>query len=380
MKSVDDSDIKKSIWRGLPAEFQLCFDYDEIQGLSLEIIGNRFLKKDSSFRKIWIRSRRMNQSSLSEYSDRSWKAPETSRPVDKAKNDKSTSSKWSPSTSKSSSTIPDKKSSPPRLPREEWRKDKEGRMMTRRCQHCDGWHFDFDCPKRPRSFSIKTVLNQWPDSDTDEILSSALSQAIRTSCYIQIIDEFPNPAFTLLPQAEIFAVQEIPASETVGTGVFYLSAEPCPVKAWIGTEPHSNAPLFSGVVDSGDPSIIQQDLVPKHYKILPSPCNPKFHGIGNNATGVQGYVVLSIYLPNAAAISGNASEARVLCLPVEFQVVEHVAAGFLIGRDATKAYKAIIDEELGQIIFPTCSPAFYVPITETSHEEDPEDGRKNLRS
>ena len=84
---------------------------------------------------------------------------------------------------------------------------------------------------------------------------------------------------------------------------------------------------------------------------------------------MQGYVVLPMYFPNAAAISGDASEARVLCLSVEFQVVEQVAAGFLIGRDATKAYKVIIDEELGQIVFPTCSPAFYVPITEISREE-----------
>jgi hypothetical protein len=173
----------------------------------------------------------------------------------------------------------------------------------------------------------------------------------------------------MLPQAEKFAVQQVPASDAVGTGVSYLSAEPCPVKAWVGMEPHSDTPLFSGVVDSGGPSIIQQDLVPEHCKILPSPLNPKFHSIGNKKTGIQGYVVLPIYLPRATAITGNASEARVLCLPVEFQVVEQVAAGFLIGRDALKAHKAIIDEELGQIIFPTYSPPFYVPITETSREE-----------
>src|SRR5208282_6689991 len=70
----------------------------------------------------------------------------------------------------------------------------------------------------------------------------------------------------VLPQAEKFAVQEVPASETVGTGVSYLSAEPCPVKAWVGTKPHSNAPFFfSGAVDSGGTSIIQRDLVPKRH-------------------------------------------------------------------------------------------------------------------
>ena len=70
-----------------------------------------------------------------------------------------------------------------------------------------------------------------------------------------------------------------------------------------------------------------------------------------------------MYFPNTAAISVDASEARVLGLSVEFQVVEQVAFDFLIGTDATKAYKAIIDEELGQIVFPTNSPPFYVHIT-----------------
>jgi hypothetical protein len=182
----------------------------------------------------------------------------------------------------------------------------------------------------------------------------------------------------VLPQAEKFAIQQVSASEAVGTGVSYLSAEPCPVKAWVGTKPHSNAPLSSGVAGSGGPSIIQRDLIPKQYEILPSPCNPKFQGI--DATDLQGYVVLPMYLPNAAAIAGDASEARVLCLSVEFQVVEQVTAGFLTGRDALKAYKANIDEELGQIVFPTYSPPFYVPITETPREEAKEMDERNLRS
>jgi hypothetical protein len=64
-------------------------------------------------------------------------------------------------------------------------------------------------------------------------------------------------------------------------------------------EPHSNAPLFSGVVGSG---CLDQDLDPKYHKILPS---LKFHDIGNNPVDVQDYVVLS-------------PEARVLCLSIEF--------------------------------------------------------------
>ena len=49
---------------------------------------------------------------------------------------------------------------------------------------------------------------------------------------------------------------------------------------------------------------------------------------------------------------------------MEFQVVEKLAAGYLIGRDVTCAHKAIIDEEAGYITFPLSRPPFKVPITE----------------
>lgn len=181
--------------------------------------------------------------------------------------------------------IPDKKSSLPRVSHNEWRRDKERRTMTRICQHCDGWHFDFDCPKRSRSCSIKSALNQSPDSDTEnkEMLSSASGKDgdndsdssddaqsySNVSVYSNGRRTLKSYSHTVFPQAEKFAVQQIPASDAVGTGVSYLSLGPCPIKAWVGMEPYINAPLFSGVVDSGV-SIIQQDLVRKYHKILPS--------------------------------------------------------------------------------------------------------------
>jgi hypothetical protein len=165
--------------------------------------------------------------------------------------------------------------------------------MTRKCQHCNGWHFDFNCPKRPKLFSVHTDLNQWPDSDTennemptsdededkDSLNSSdSIPSYSNVSVYSNGRRTIKSLPQVVLPQAEKFAVQQVPPSETVGSGVSYLSAEPCPVKAWVGTKPHSDAPLFSVVADSGGPSIIQRDLIPKQYEILPSPCNPKFQG------------------------------------------------------------------------------------------------------
>lgn len=126
----------------------------------------------------------------------------------------------------------------------------------------------------------------------------------------------------IFSQAEKFVVQEVPASEIIETDVFYLNTKFCLVKIWIDTKPHSNASLSSGVADSGDLSIIQRDLIPEQHKILSSPCNPKFHDIGNIIIDMQDYIILPIYLSNTAVILGDISEARVLCLSMEFQVVE----------------------------------------------------------
>ena len=108
-----------------------------------------------------------------------------------------------------------------------------------------------------------------------------------------------------VPRAELYTVQTLASSLGTGSGVTYLSAEPCPIKAWVGHSPHSKIPLIRGVADSGGPSLISKDLIPKKYSVKRSPLNPTFHGVGNNKTGVLGYTVLPMYFPNAAAISGD---------------------------------------------------------------------------
>jgi len=65
-----------------------------------------------------------------------------------------------------------------------------------------------------------------------------------------------------VPHAELYTVQSLPSSLATGTGIAYLSAEPCPLKAWIGTSPHGNTPLEPGVIDSGGPSLIAKRLIP----------------------------------------------------------------------------------------------------------------------
>jgi hypothetical protein len=95
-EEIVDDDIKKSIWRGLSAGFQLCFEYDEILALSLETIGNRFLKKDPSFRKTWFADPAMSKEGKSsrpprsERHERPWKIPEAPHSINEAKHSKST--------------------------------------------------------------------------------------------------------------------------------------------------------------------------------------------------------------------------------------------------------------------------------------------------
>jgi hypothetical protein len=70
--------------------------------------------------------------------------------------------------------------------------------MTRRCQHCDGWHFDFDCPKRSKSFPIKSTPNQSPDSDTEdkETLSSASDSSDDAPKLFERLDIFERSMYS----------------------------------------------------------------------------------------------------------------------------------------------------------------------------------------
>lgn len=69
--------------------------------------------------------------------------------------------------------------------------------------------------------------------------------------------------------------KSLPHAHAVGTGV---SAEPCPIKAWIGVEPYGDAPLKPGVADSGGPSLIGRTQAPNGCAISESPLQLKFQG------------------------------------------------------------------------------------------------------
>jgi len=120
---------------------------------------------------------------------------------------------------------------------------------------------------------------------------------------------------------------------------------------------------------------MERSLVPSSYPIMKSPVTPAFAGIGTSQTTTQGYVVLPIYLPNVAAMNGS-KNGQVVKINVEFQVVERCLAGFLLGIDAMRGYKMVIDTARGHISFETFSPPIRVPIVgSTRYEREKYDPR-----
>ena len=71
---------------------------------------------------------------------------------------------------------------------------------------------------------------------------------------------------------------------------------------------------------------------------------------------------MPIQFLNTAALSKDDQAAHVLLVWVEFQVMDKIAYGYLIGYDVFCSYEAIIDEGAGQIIFSCQNSSFKIPI------------------
>jgi hypothetical protein len=212
--------------------------------------------------------------------------------------------------------------------------------MKRKCHFCEKWHMDFNCPSRPSSYSVSTTYDeQWhsssDDADASDVGESSTPHSVSSGSDDHNVDgrRWRNPErlpttyhnvysnnanaekpSLKLPKAAQYRIEELPIAFSVGTGVSYLSAQPCPVKAWVGVPPSASRVLTDGVADSGGPSIIDRRLVPRSYTILESPMKPVFSTIGNGQTLTSGYVVLPVHFPNAAALSGDERSGTVVKL------------------------------------------------------------------
>ena len=54
---------------------------------------------------------------------------------------------------------------------------------------------------------------------------------------------------------------------------------------------------------------------------------------------------------------------------IEFQVVEHCPTNYLIGIDAIKSYKMVIDSARGHVAFDSLSPSVRIPILDSNRYE-----------
>jgi len=360
---ISDRRTVEELWMGLPADFQALLDYDDFTRKPVTEVGHILRTKDLSYR--GMRNRREDSGKDRErqrdgrdgrrrrQDDRRRERESSERKEGRHEDAPATRSTERKDRKESSRRGDDEKKLPPPLPKEKWRKDSEGRTMKRKCRHCDKWHMDFNCPTKPASYSISTTHGQWhhssDESDADRSKSDDSTSDATTSsgseddtpatnwksgrniqpAYHNVYSHSTSPEKNeksddniRIPRASQYRVEELSVAFSIGTGVSYLSAQPCPVKPWVGVSPSANRPLQTGVVDSGGPSIIDRRLVPSTYTILESPLKPVFAGIGAGRTPASGYVVLPVHLPNGAALSGDDRSARVAKMWVEFQVVE----------------------------------------------------------
>jgi len=405
------------IWNGLPDTMRMLLNYDDFRSCELADACKMLRDKDPSFRKAWKRlgnkseprdsyrsnrNRNYRQSRQSHKSDRS---SDDDKPADKSTSRSSRSfnaksSSYAPRnsgrkalTKKEKERIDREFPIPEILPETQWRKDKDGKLMKRKCRFCSGWHYDWSCSKKPASYNVYALSHDIAEaySDDFDVASQSFSSSSESSSssygFSSSESDEPSPkrkpthvsesyatnqAGTAdspikIPRAEEYTIQPIPPALSVGTGISYLSARPCPIKVWLGVSPHGDVPLTSGVADSGGPSIIQESLIPTEYRsqIRPSPLNPTFRGVGDSQTGVQGYVVLPVYFPNISAMSGDKRNAKVVLVWVEFQIMKKLAAGFLYGRDAMKPYGVVIDEQRSRLVFTQFDPPIGVPMADS---------------
>jgi len=159
-------------------------------------------------------------------------------------------------------------------------------------------------------------------------------------------------------------IRELPMGLAMRTGVSYMSDEPAPIKAYVGCELTPSVKLLKGVIDSSEPSIIQRDIIPEGTQIIKSPSRPTFGGIGAHKTNTLGYIVFSICFPNKTAMSrdGGGKGSEMVKASIEFQVVQHCPVNYLIGIDAIKSYKMVIDSAREHVAFDSLSPPVRISI------------------
>lgn len=365
-RRIREEEMVEEIYMGLPEDLRLVLDEEKIlQEWSVQQLSDVLQSKDRSFLAKRRREERFQGQSR----------PKDKKRFDRDRPDKKDGSAVSKSAGSGRDAGKEQKSKEEdKEDKKKWKKDaKTGRVLKRACRHCDEWHFEYDCPKKPASYYADHEQFAKEDEIPSDAEFSESSQSSPESATYSSYHTTTNGYRRVNNAKPIFIknghrilVIEAPKAEVVGTGIAYLSAEPCPIRPSLGSPPSNSIPLHCGVADTGGASIIVKDMVPPDIAIRQSPLNPSFRGIGDASTATLGYAVIPTYLPNHAALSGDRRSARMLMLWIEYQVVEQCRAGFLIGRDATKAYTIDVEESSGKVLIRVGDDPipFKVPIAE----------------
>jgi hypothetical protein len=356
-RHIREDVIVEELWLGLPSELRMLLDENQMLRLPIEEFTVALQSKEKSFVESLRRSEKKHtqrQKQSNSWTDTKYKKPQS--PTTSSTNLNSTKAD-------SKNSISEEKRS--------WRKDGNGKWLTRPCRHCNEWHMDYDCKKKPANYYLTDQVVEPGDVSSEETSSSSSesehetrqSYHSTTNGYRKVFDKDPM----ILKDAAKIPIVELPKASLIGTGLSYLSAEPCPIRAALGSPPDDSNPLICGVIDSGGACIIAKSNVPKDTIIHKSPTKPTFQGIGGSTTETLGYAVIPTFLPNRAAISQDKRSAKILMLHIEYQIVDECKTGFLIGRDASKAYSMDIEESTASVIINTKEKApFRIPIMEAS--------------
>ena len=363
-RDISEEDLVEEIWIGLPDEMRLTFDNEEeiLDGWTVQKLSNALIPKDRAFRATLRRETAKKEPPFPYRTDRLPRPSTKLNAGDRRKLDPKP-------------TNPYEKMRPPVDDKKKWRKDDNGRWMSRACRHCSEWHLDSDCPKRPSNYYLTDQLVANSDAPSDEhdvdiITPETESDSDSRSHYHTMTNGYRrvlDSQSIVIEDSGHIPIVEVPPADVVGTGIAYLSAEPCPVRASLGAPPDADTLVKSGVVDSGGACIISQENVPPGIQIMKSPLNPSFQGVGDSSTDTIGYAKIPTYFPNQAVFSEDKRHAKILLLWIEYQVVAKCRTAFLIGRDALKAYSIDIEESSGNVVvrIPNEAP-FRIPITEAS--------------
>jgi len=287
---MDEDKMIDAIWLGLPEDFQIHLHYSEFCRSSLNEVRRMLADKDGAYRKATKRSPPLIGKARSrERRERRWKEKR-----DRSSNNHSPprsyerSSRYTRSSRKEKDSRKDGKKTesfkrggggnndrrksrlskkdleklekdyptPANLPKSEWRSDEKGRIMTRKCRFCNQWHYDYDCSQKPESYHLMlmrmdNLAVEGSDSGSETVdYSDGYSSSSSSSSEPSHGTYHVTPAYSSnaskesftksvkIPKAEKYHVETLPPALAVGTGISYLSVKPCPIRAWVGTEPH----------------------------------------------------------------------------------------------------------------------------------------------